>query len=230
MEVRLYWRILRRRWWLPVSIVALAVTAWFGMRLLRPAPPLYQVSMRFSVGVVPEAKESNVYHYDRYYTYLASEYLVDDFSEVVKSGAFAQAVSQRLAQSVPPIQVPAGAIQGSTQAGKLHRILTVTITWGDAETLQRIAEAVVAELRENNARYFAQLGVEGAEAFLLDTPSVHRVGPGLWEKLDLPIRLVLALTAGVGLVFLWEYFDDSIRDREDLEAVGLRVLAEIPRR
>lgn len=228
MELRLYWQIVRRRWWVPVAVVVIALAASFAMRLLRPPSYPYQVAIRFSMGLAPEPKTGNEYHYDRYYTYLTSEYLIDDFSEVVKSGAFAQAVSQRLAATDEPIQVPAGAIQGSAQTGVQHRILTVRITWGEPDALRHIADAVVAELQENNARYFAQLGAEGAEVFLLDPPHVYQLGPGMREKLDLPIRLVLAIAVGLALAFLWDYADDSVQDRQDLEAMGMRVLAEIP--
>ena len=154
---------------------------------------------------------------------------MDDFSEVVKSAAFSQVVSDRLAQSAHPIQIPAGAIQGSTQSGKLHRILSVSIIWGDAAQLRLIADAVVQTLQEDNARYFAQLGIEGAQVYLLDPPNVGVVGAGLREKIDLPVRLVLALSAGLALVFLFEYLDTTIHDRSEVEAMGLRVLAEVPR-
>jgi capsular polysaccharide biosynthesis protein len=227
MELRQYGEIVRRRWWLPAALVALVLLASL---LFRPArAPQYQVSMRFSMGIAPEPQRPNTYNYDRYYTYLTSEYLVDDFSEVVKSAAFAQAVSERLAQGAHPIQVPVGAIQGSTRTGKLHRILWVSITWGDPEQLRAIAEAVVQTLQQDNARFFAQLGAEGAQVFLLDPPSVGVVGAGLREKLDLPLRLALALAAGLALAFLGEYLDTSVRDRAEVEAMGIRVLGELPR-
>lgn len=227
MELRQYWEIVRRRWWWPAGLVAVVLVASLFLRPSRA--PQYQVSMRFSVGVAPEPQRPNTYNYDRYYTYLTSEYLVDDFSEVVKSAAFAQAVSERLAQGPHPVQVPVGAIQGSTRAGKLHRILWVNITWGDPEELRAIAEAVVQTLQQDNARYFAQLGAEGAQVFLLDPPSVGMVGAGLREKIDVPLRLALALAAGLALTFLAEYLDPSVRDRAEVEAMGIRVLGELPR-
>jgi len=227
MELRQYFAIVRRRWWLPVALMAVVLLASLFLRPSRA--PQYYVSMRFSMGVAPEPLRPDTYNYDRYYTYLTSEYLVDDFSEVVKSAAFAQAVSDRLARGANPIQVPAGAIQGSTQTGKLHRILSVHIVWGNPDQLRLIADAVVKTLQEDNARFFAQLGAEGAQVFLLDPPNVGVVGAGLREKLDLPIRLVLALTAGLALVFLAEYLDNTVRDRSEVEAMGLRVLAEVPR-
>ncbi len=45
------------------------------------------------------------------------------------------------------------------------------------------------------------------------------------------LRVVLGLFAGVGLAFLLEYLDDSLRTAGEVEAAtGLAVLAEIPAR
>jgi capsular polysaccharide biosynthesis protein len=41
---------------------------------------------------------------------------------------------------------------------------------------------------------------------------------------------VLALAVGLGLAFLLDYLDDSLRDAAEAEALGWRVLAEIPRK
>ena len=89
-------------------------------------PTTFSASMRFNVGIQPE-RIPDVYTYDRYYTMLTSEYLVDDLGEIVRSQVFAQEVSRRLAEK--GIVVPAGAIGASTQPGKLHRILTVNVSW-----------------------------------------------------------------------------------------------------
>ena len=52
---------------------------------------------------------------------------------------------------------------------------------------------------------------------------------GLRERLDLPLRLLLALAAGVALAFLLDYLDDSVRSAAELEEMGLAVVGEIPR-
>jgi capsular polysaccharide biosynthesis protein len=182
--------------------------------------------MRFMMGLEPEAKTGDYYTYDKYYTWLTTEYLVDDVSELVRSGAFAQAVSQQLGSA--GITVPAGAIQGSTQAGTLHRILTVSIVWGDAGQLAGIANAVVAVLPSEIAKHFAQVGTSGVYASLIDPPGIGGVGASLREKMDIPIRLLLALIAGIVLAFVLDYLDDSVRNKGELESVGVTVLAEIP--
>jgi len=64
---------------------------------------------------------------------------------------------------------------------------------------------------------------------VIDQPVVSRVGASLREQLDIPIRVLLALLAGIALAFILDYLDNSVRDALDAEALGLRVIGEIPR-
>lgn len=49
------------------------------------------------------------------------------------------------------------------------------------------------------------------------------------KKLNIAVGFLLALFGGVSLVFLLEYFDDSLKTREDVEnRLGLQVLASVP--
>ena len=222
MELVHYWRIIKRRWWL-VAALLVVVAVSYPFSASRP-PTTYSASMRFTVGLRPEPRDGAYYTYDYYYTWLTAEYLVDDLSEVVRSSAFAQDVAATSGLAVAP-----GAIQGATAAGKLHRILTVQITWGQADELERIANAVVQVMTEHADSYFAQLGTGSAVVALIDPPAIAPVGASLRQRLDLPLRLILALLAGVALTFLLDYIDDSVRDDAELDALGLTVLARIPR-
>ena len=224
MELRHYWAIVYRRLWVVVLLVAVVVGASWAIR--EPPGPMYQASMRFILGISPQAREGDYYTYDHYYAWLSSEYLVDDFTEIVRSEAFAEDVSTRLTGR--DIFVSAGAIQGSAFTQKQHRILTLTITWPDRLQAQEIGRAAAAALREESTKYFAQLGSEGAEIHLIDEPQVSQAHPSLRERLDLPLRGVVALLTGLGLAFLLDYLDDTVRSAEELESLGLRVLGEIP--
>ncbi len=227
MELHEYWHIIVRRWWLPVGLALLvAALTLVQQRPWRPHPPTYQASMRFNVGLQPE-RIPGVYTYDRYYTMLTSEYLVDDLSEIVRSQVFTDEVSRRLAAQ--GITVPPGAIGASTQPGKLHRILTVNISWADEAQLRAIANAVTGVLTERSADFFGQFSAPEADIRLIDAPAVSAVAPPARQQLDLPLRILLALAAGVALEFLLNYLDLSIRDEADLEQLGLPVLGRVPR-
>lgn len=227
MELRQYWRIVRRYLWLIIVMVAATAAASLALRLAHPPQQSYAASMRFTVGVVPENGRGDYYTYDRYYTWLASEYLVDDLSEVVKSGSFVGAVSEELAAQ--GINVAPGTISGSTTPVKQHRILTVTITGSDATQLEAIAGAVAKVLSERNAEFLAQLSSQNAAVYMIDAPGVYAVPVPLKDRLDLPLRLALALAAAVGLAFVLDYVDDSVRDEQDLEALGLPLLVALPK-
>lgn len=221
MELRLYWGIVRRRLWVVLCLLCLFLLSYF---LLTPSRPVcYVANMRFVVGLTPDQNPARFYTYDRYYTWLTAEYLIDDFAEVVESKVFAQDVA-----SVAALDVPPGAVQGATSAGKLHRILTIDVTWHDQEEVKLIADAVVQVLCDQGETYFAQLATGSAVVFLIDPPHVSQVGPSLRQRLDLPLRLIVALGAGIFLTFLLDYLDDSIRHRADLEKLDLPILAEIP--
>jgi capsular polysaccharide biosynthesis protein len=226
MELRQYWAIIRRWWWIPLLTVLLTAALTLAMqRPWQPRPAAYTTSLSFSVGVRPQNPASGE---EAYYTALASEYLIDDLAEVVRGSEFAAAVSQRLQEQ--GISVPPGALQGVTQPGKLHRILNVGITWGNPAELDAIAAAVAATLEEQAAEFMPRLFAQNGAAYLVNRGGVAASGPGLREQLELPLRLLIALAAGVALAFLADYLDDRVRGREDIEQMGLRVMGEIPKR
>lgn len=220
MELDSYLVIIRRRWWAPVLLIALV--AVLTLLTYRPAPPVYQASIRFTIGV---SADRNVQGVDPLLTsYQASEYIRDDFVEILHSEMFAADVNSNLQGT--NLVIDKNAISGSVE--KQHRIMSMAITWSDEKQASIIANAAAKALETQNAKYFKQLGSEGASVTIIDGPDVGLVPPSLRERLDLPIRLVLALAAGLMLAFLIDYLDDTVRDARELEAMGLRVLGEIP--
>ncbi len=225
MELRDYLRVLTRYGWL---IVGLVVVVAAGSVLWRGSPPpRFQASVRFTIGVnAPPATQ--VSGYDPILSsFQASEYIRDDFVEVIQSDLFADDVNAQLAKAGEPhLKVSKGNIVGAIE--KQRRLMSLTITWRDAGEAQKIADAAVKNLSENNAKYFAQLGAVGAAVTVIDRPVAAAVGASLREQLDIPLRAALALFAGIALAFLLDYADGSLRDARDAERLGLRVLGEIP--
>ncbi len=225
MELREYFRVIVRYWWL---IAALVVVVAVGSWVFRGTPtPQYSAGVRFTIGVnAPPA--SAVQGYDPILTaFQASEYIRDDFVEVIQSDLFADDVNAQLIKAgVNNVKISKGNISGAVE--KQRRLMSMTITWNNADQTQKIADAAVKNLSDNNAKYFSQLGAVGASVTVIDRPVVSPVQPSLRERLDIPIRVALALFAGIALAFLLEYLDSSIRDTRELEALGLRVLGEIP--
>jgi capsular polysaccharide biosynthesis protein len=218
MELGEYWKILWRRWWLLVSLPL--VVLLISLLTYQAPPPTYQASMRFAIGIEGAEPVLAPSGEGRSDAWLASEYLADDLSEVLKGGDFAADISD-----IVGFPVPAGSIFATRE----HRIMTVTITWPDRAQVQAIAEALAAHIEDGGAKYFPQLEGVQASAILIDGPGIGPLGRSLRDKLDLPLRLLVALVAAGGLAFLWDYLDDTVRGRADAEALNLPVLGEIPR-
>ncbi len=226
MELKDYARVIWRYLWL---IVALVVVVGVGSFIFRAQPaPQYTASVRFTIGVnAPPATQ--VQGYDPILTaYQASEYIRDDFVEIIQSDSFADDVNATLAKmGVSGITISKGNISATVE--KQRRLMSMSVTWGNPDQAAQIAQAAVKNLSENNAKYFAQLGSTGATVAVIDKPVVSRVGASLREQLDIPIRVLIALLAGIALAFILDYLDNSVRDARDAEALGLRVVGEIPK-
>lgn len=225
MELRIYWRILVRRWWLVVAPVLVVLA--FTIVTYSPPPTAYQVVMRFSAGTTPAGLSTD---YDRYYPWLTSEYIANGLADVAETGAFAQAVAARLVEE-HDLTVPATAIQGATVTDNAQSIMVVYLNWADADQAQAVGEAIADELTTSGATYLPQL--EGLDPALhqLDEPAPVPLPPGLRAKFLGPaVRLGLALAAGIGLALLWHYLDPTIRQAEEVEDLGLDVVAKIPRK
>ena len=224
MELRQLWKIIRRRWALALIPAIIVLVA--GVATWRPAPPVYNAGVRFIVGQPPGAAAAE-FDEQRYFNWTTSEYIVNGLADWVRGGKFAEAVSKRLASQ--GIDIPPGAIQGGLAVDNARSMLTVSLTAGDATQLEQMLGGVIAVLTEDNAGALPQLGGENALLTQLDEPVVNPIGAGIRSQLDLPLRVALALAAGLGLALLAHYLDPTVRDREEVARAGLVILAEIPK-
>ena len=233
MELREYWRIFVRRWWLAL-LPALVIIVYTLVTYDRP-PTLYQAHMNLTAGLPAEDKPED-YTYDGYYTWLTSEYIANGLADVARRERLAAAVSQQLAANgvlMPDgSTIPSGAIQGAIASDNAQSLFVIYITWGDPETLVAIADAVTQELTQNADVYFPQLAdLPMPPALRVDQPVPAAVPPSLRSQLTGPaIRIALGLAIGLALVFTLHYLDPMVHERRELEAMGFQVLAEIPRR
>jgi capsular polysaccharide biosynthesis protein len=225
MELRHYWKLFKRRWLL--AVLPAAVVLAIGLATYQSPPPVYNVGVRFLVAQTPSEGAATADE-QRYYNWLTSEYIVNGLTDWVKGGGFATAVSQELAGQ--GFDVPPGAIQGSIAPENVRSLLQISMTYGDADLLAAMMDAVAKVLIEQNAAGLPQLGGETAVLVQLDQPIVNQIPAGIRSQLDLPLRILLALGAGVGLALLIEYLDPTIRERDELAKLGLPVVGEIPKK
>lgn len=226
MELRALWKIVRRRWWLILlpSLAAFAYAAYGYMK----APPGggFTTSIRFTAAEPPDS-DAISYEDAELAPWLSSEYIVNALTDWARTNTYAQEVSDQL--STQGIEIPAPAIQGAIAADNVRAVMTLYLSWHDPDQLAALAEAATTVLVERSADYFPQFGDGGVDVVPLDTPGIAPVPPPVSARFDPLIRLGLGVAAGVALAFLVDYLDPTLRDRMEVERMGLPVLAEIPR-
>ena len=224
MEIRQLVKILLRWWWLAL-IPVIIVGGYTVLTYRRPGTP-YQAVMRFAAGSEPATTLSP--DYDRYYAWLSSEYIANALADIAVTGTFAENVATRLAEQ--GLAVDPRAIQGAIASDNVQSVFVIYVTWADAAQLPHIADAVSAELTQNGAAYFPQLRFSGSVARRVDPPQTTALPPSLRAQLLGPgLRIALALAAGIGLVALAHYFDPMVRERAEVEDLGIKVLNSIPK-
>lgn len=226
MELLQYWEIVRRRWWLPVGLGLLALLASSVVALRGAAA--YNTVFRLAISTLPTVDRTTAQFYDPvYYANLSSEYVADDLSEIIRGEAFAAEVAAVIQQ-----QVDARTISNATRARKTHRLLDVTITTATPEQGNAIGQGMVRILNDppSAARYLRSLDAYNAQVALVNAPVTHRAATPAGIATEVGLRTLVGLLLGLGLAFLVDYVDQSLRTRKQVEdLLGLPVLGEIPR-
>jgi capsular polysaccharide biosynthesis protein len=225
MELKQIVTMFVRRWWLiviPVAIVAVFTVP----ELLRDAPESggFSTTVRYTAAQVLEAIPEREGDFQD--VWLASELTVNAFTEWVRTNRFRDEVMQIMDGTDVAVN---GAALGIS-ADNARSIGQVFLSYPEADALAIIADSVIDVLQTRNQAYFPQLGGVAAEVEILDDPVIVPAPPPLTDRFGAVFQLGLALFAGLGLAVLVDYLDPTLRRKSDLEALGIRVVATIPRR
>jgi capsular polysaccharide biosynthesis protein len=225
MELMLILRVLLRRWWLvliPVAIVAVIVIPDF-LNNRGTAAGGFSTTIRYSAAQVLEAIPGRDGDFQD--VWLASELAVNALTDWVRTTSFVDEIVK--AAATQNVEVNPAAL--TIAADNKRSVGQLTISYPDSAALQTIINAAIDVLKTRAQDYFPQLGGQPAQVTVLDVPTINAAPPPIANRFAPLIRLAIALFAGLGLAFLVEYLDPTVRSREQVEALGLPVIATLPR-
>lgn len=226
MELILMLRVLARRWWLALlpAIVAGVLTLPSLLSGGAAVSGGFTTAIRYSaaqeLGVLPVERDG-----DYQDIWLASELTVNALTGWVTTSSFRGEVALRLAEDGLNIDPFALNIAADNE----RSIGVIYLSWMDAAQLEQIASAAIEVLQMRNQVYFRQLGDVPADVTILDAPQIAAAPPPIVDRLGPVIRISLGVLVGLGLAFLAEYFDTTLRRRDEIEALGYTVIISIPR-
>lgn len=228
MELKDYLAILWHRWYLVLLVPALVLVGVVVQAT--QTKPSYTATARVAVTHAPEVEppQPDYFRYDDYYTYLASEYLIDDLVEVVRGNVFAADVAKTIDETTG-IQVSPGEIQGAISSDRLNRILSIHVTLPDANRATLIAQAAATTLESNAASFFGP-GSPATPAIVTAVQIPEGAASNLnRQRFIQAVQVLMALFAGVLLAFLVNYLDDTLRSPEMVSAaLRVPVIGTIP--
>ena len=229
MELIAIWQLVKRRWWLILlpAVVTLVLTLPTLPNIISP-PVTYLVQVRLTAAAPPSAEFEGVttpYEDLVYVPLLASEYVAVMLPHWITSDSFAGEVSTLLDQNAIAID----DLEGAFAADSFRSILTLYVVWDDSSEIRAMADAALEVLETRSQSYFPQFAAEPVRVIPLDEVDVVEMAPPITARITPLMRVMVGLAAGVGLAVLAEYLDRTVRGPDDVEALGLSVLAEIPR-
>lgn len=222
-EIRLYVIILLRRW--PFIIVPMIIVTIIGIARFSLPEPTYKTSVQYIVSQDPTISAENNEE-SRQFVWLNSQYVVNTITDWSNGTEFAGRVSAEM--QARGVDADTRTVAIALETGTIRSKLEVFIDHPDQRTVQVMAESATIVLNRDNLEAIPQLGHDPALITPIDEIEVEMVSAGLKGYLDLPIRIIIAAAMGVAVALFAEYIDPKIRTKQQIAAIHLPLIGEIP--
>lgn len=214
MQIRDYWRVLSKRWWIIVVVCVVATASAVGYSRLQT--PIFRSSIRLDVSPA---------RYD-YGLTMVIENLLRQYAQQLQTDRLAEMVNERLKldlsaerlrSRVKISPVPEDyAIQIEVDDTDPNRARDIAAAWADA--FVKLHQVRMAPI---DARDRIEVTIhDNARPGELNRPKTRQ---------NAMAAAVLGIVVGALIVFLLEYLDDTFKTQEDVERyASLPVLGAIP--
>jgi capsular polysaccharide biosynthesis protein len=207
LDLRDYIKVLKKRLVLILALVVIscAVTASVSMFLLKP---IYQASTKL---IVNKSNERAGVDQVDINTVNLNLRLIDTYKEVIKTPRIMDKVSEQY----PDFHLTSDQLINKVTVSSVNNTQVMTLVVEDTsyEKAARIVNAVSKVFQQEIPSIMKVDNVSLLnEADVNDHPKP--VKPNV--KLNIAISVVVALMVGVGIAFLLEYLDDTIKTEEDV--------------
>jgi len=220
IELRQYWEVLCKRWMI-VLILPLIAALTSGVISYFMIKPVYQASTTLIVGKkASEAGQAAAQMLDNS-VLLANQQLAKTYATIAQSRTVEQNVIKDL-----NLQMTVGELDSmiSINPVKTTEILEIQVSNINPELAASIANSMAQEFSK------AVIEIKKVDSVSIVDTAVTPDKPVKPNKtMNVLIAFAVGLMASVGLVFLLEYLDNTIKTSEDVEKLlGIPVLGVIP--
>ncbi|AHV98603.1 YveK family protein [Paenibacillus sabinae] len=223
LDLRDYFRIIRKRLWLIVGIVII-VCGIAGIYSVYIKQPVYEASTKIIVNQTPNQTAVAQLDLNQINTNIQ---LINTYKEIIKTPAILDIVASKY----PQFNLTTDELMKKVNVSSVNNTQVMTLVVRDT-SYSKAAEVVNAISLVFKQEIPDLFNVQNVS--ILNEAKVNpEQAPGPVEPnvlLNLAIAFVVSLMIGLGIAFLLEYLDDTLKTEADIEQVlGLPTLAMITR-
>jgi capsular polysaccharide biosynthesis protein len=218
MEIREYFYIIKKRA-LIIVLITLAATLASGIISYFVIKPVYKADISVIIGKTEKDSSTLNPNYSEVMMY---QTMVKTYCEFAKSRTVAEDVIKKL--NLEPMK-PSELLSMITVAPKgTTEFITITVKSKDPEKAMKIANQLAKSLKEISSN------VKNSDnVMLLDEALLPTGQDSPKPMLNMAIAFFLGVMISVGLVFMIEFLDNTIKTQDDVEKLlGLPVIGLIP--
>jgi capsular polysaccharide biosynthesis protein len=217
LDLREIFQIIRKRLWIILLITILSTSA-SGAVSYYVLTPSYEASTTIIIGNSP--KQSEVSGYD-YSDVLMYQQLAKTYGEIAKSRSVAVNASRRLGQGVTPEEILSKI---TVTTGTDTQVMEITAASISNEDASRTANALSEAFIEEAMRIFPTGNVQ-----IMDRATLPKNPVSPRPMLNMAIAFFLGLMVSLGVIFLKEYLDNTIKTESDIHnLLNIPVIGIIP--
>ncbi|MBD7970562.1 YveK family protein [Paenibacillus gallinarum] len=210
LDLRDIFRIIQKRIWLIVLIMVL-ICSLVGVYSVFIKKPVFEASTKIVVNQTPSSSTVNQLDLNQINTNIQ---LINTYKEVIKTPA----ILDRVVKDYPEFQLTAEDLSRMVNVNSVNNTQVMTVVVRDLTYVKaaEIANAISKVFKDEIPTIFNVQNV----SILNEAKTEPSVRPQPVEPnitLNLMIGFIVSLMAGVGLSFVLEYLDDTIKTEEDVK-------------
>jgi capsular polysaccharide biosynthesis protein len=201
LELKDILRIIRKRYWILIVLTMFiaGVTALYTIFFITP---MYQASVKL---IVSDSKAIDLNGIN------TNIKLTQTYMEIIKTTSMMESVAEKN----PGLKMKGNAIKSlvSVSTVKDTQIMTITVKHKSQKKAAEIANAVA---KTSRIQLKSIMKVDNVR--IIDNAIVNKSAKPISPNLEanLMTSLLVSLILGIGIIFLIEYFDDTIKTEEDI--------------
>jgi len=217
-----YGRALKKRWWIIVSLVVISctLTAIYSYLFVTP---VYQASSKLIVNKSDSGAE--LINQINVGEISANLLLINTYKEIIRTSAIMDQVVDRYPEFGMTVEQLVRRIQVSSSNDS--QVMTIAVVDPSYTRAMNIVNAVAEVFKESIPTI---MKVDNVTILDQAKPKLNPIPLGFNPSFNIVVGFIVAFMIAVGICFMLEFLDDTIRSERDIkDVVGLPTLATVHR-